>query len=190
MGVKPDHWIARMARKHGMIEPFEESQVSSGTISYGVSSYGYDLRLDREFQVYRGTESDLVDPKAGEGMPFQRIEAGDCLVPPGSFLLAKSLEYFRIPRSILTICTGKSTYARCGLFVNVTPFEPEWEGFVTLSISNPGPSPVRIYAGEGVAQVIFLAADGLCRTSYADRKGKYQLQDEIVRAKVVDDPNA
>lgn len=189
MGVKPDHWIVRMANNYRMIEPFEKSQVSSGTISYGVSSYGYDLRLDQVFQVYRGTDSDLVDPKATQDMCFKEIKAENCLVPAGSFLLAKSLEYFRIPRSVLTICTGKSTYARCGLFVNVTPLEPEWEGFITMSISNPGPSPVRIYAGEGIAQLVFLMADELCRTSYADRQGKYQHQDEIVRAKVVDDPD-
>ena len=186
MGVKPDHWIQKMALEHGMIDPFEESQISLDTISYGVSSYGYDLRLDTVFHVYKGSGSDLVDPKAEDKMSFEKIEGRSCLVPPGSFLLAKSFEYFRIPRSVLTICTGKSTYARCGLFVNVTPFEPEWEGFVTMSISNPGISPIKIYAGEGVAQVIFLGADDICQTSYADRKGKYQSQGEIVHAKVVE----
>ena len=184
MGVKPDHWIAKMVQDHRMIEPFEQSQVGQGTISYGVSSYGYDMRLDRAFQVYRGGEGDLLDPKHSQELPFEEMEGDDCIIPAGSFVLARSLEYFRIPRSVLTICTGKSTYARCGVIVNVTPFEPEWEGFVTMSISNTSPSPVRIYAGEGIAQVVFLGAEDLCRTSYADRKGKYQAQVEIVRAKV------
>ncbi len=185
MGVKPDHWIVRMAHEHRMIEPFEESQVSQGTISYGVSSYGYDMRLDRKFLVFQGGGESLVDPKRSGELPFEEMEGDDCIIPGGNFVLAKSLEYFRIPRSVLTICTGKSTYARCGLIVNVTPFEPEWEGFVTVSISNTSPSPVRVYAGEGIAQVVFLGADDLCRTSYADRKGKYQAQGEIARAKVI-----
>ncbi len=187
MGVKPDHWIVRMAREHRMIEPFEESQVSRGTISYGVSSYGYDMRMDRKFLVFQGGEGNLVDPKRSGELPFVEKEGDDCIVPAGNYVLARSLEYFRIPRAVLTICTGKSTYARCGLIVNVTPFEPEWEGFVTMSISNTSPSPVRVYAGEGIAQVVFLGADAVCRTSYADRKGKYQAQGEIVRAKVVGD---
>ena len=187
MGVKPDHWIVRMAREHRMIEPFEESQVCQGIISYGVSSYGYDMRIDREFLVFLGGEGTLVDPKCAGELPFEEREGDHCIIPAGSFVLARSLEYFRIPRSVLTICAGKSTYARCGLIVNVTPFEPEWEGFVTISISNTSPSPVKVYAGEGIAQVVFLGADGLCRTSYADRKGKYQAQAEIVRAKVIED---
>ena len=187
MGVKPDHWIVRMAREHRMIEPFEESQVGQGIISYGVSSYGYDMRIDREFLVFLGEEGTLVDPKCAGELPFEEREGDHCIIPAGSFVLARSLEYFRIPRSVLTICAGKSTYARCGLIVNVTPFEPEWEGFVTISISNTSPSPVKVYAGEGIAQVVFLGADGLCRTSYADRKGKYQAQAEIVRAKVIED---
>ena len=186
MGVKPDYWIVQMVGEHQMIDPFEESQVGQGTISYGVSSYGYDMRLDRKFLVYRGGAG-LVDPKRTGEMPFDEIEGDDCIIPAGSFVLARSLEYFRIPRSVLTICTGKSTYARCGLIVNVTPFEPEWEGFVTVSISNTSPSPVKVYAGEGIAQVVFLGADDLCHTSYADRKGKYQAQGEIVRAKVIGD---
>ena len=186
MGVKPDHWIVEMALEHRMIDPFQESQVSQGTISYGVSSYGYDMRLDRKFLIYQGGAS-LVDPKCTAKMPFDELEGDDCIIPAGSFVLARSLEYFRIPRSVLTLCTGKSTYARCGLIVNVTPFEPEWEGFVTISISNTSPSPVKVYASEGIAQVVFLGADDPCRTSYADRKGKYQAQEEIVRAKVSGD---
>ncbi|MFZ0430469.1 MAG: dCTP deaminase [Acidobacteriota bacterium] len=187
MGVKPDHWIVEQSRKRGMIEPFEEALVRSGSISYGPSSYGYDFRVDRRFKLFRGTASDLVDPKRIDPELFEDYEADRCVVPPGSFVLAQSVEYFRIPRDILTICTGKSTYARCGILVNVTPFEPEWEGHVTMSISNTGPAPVRIYAGEGIAQLIFLSADEECQISYRDRKGKYQAQKGIVLSRVEPD---
>ena len=180
MGVKPDHWIVRMAREQGMIEPFEEALVSAGTISYGPSSYGYDFRVDRRFKVFRGEHSDLVDPKKIDNELFDDFEGDHCIVAPHSFILAQSVEYFRIPRDILTLCSGKSTYARCGILVNVTPFEPEWEGHVTMSISNTGPAAVKLYAGEGIAQLVFLSADELCEISYRDRKGKYQAQKGIV----------
>lgn len=184
MGVKPDKWIIELAKTCGMIEPFQEELFRKGCISYGPSSYGYDFRVDREFKIYTGTMQDEVDPKKLDGNLFKDFIGDSCLIPAHSFILAKSVEYFRIPRNILTICTGKSTYARCGILINVTPFEPEWEGFVTMSISNLGPSPVRIYAGEGIAQLIFLAADGICDVSYRDRKGKYQAQKEIVLSRV------
>lgn len=188
MGVKPDSWIVSKSREVGMIEPFEESLVRSGAISFGPSSYGYDFRIDRHFKRIRGDASDLLDPKQIDPALFEDFESDHCIVPPGSFVLAQSVEYFRIPREILTICTGKSTYARCGILVNVTPFEPEWEGHVTMSISNTGPTQVRLYAGEGIAQLIFLSADEVCRTSYRDRKGKYQAQKGIVLSRV--DPQA
>lgn len=184
MGVKPDHWIRKKAELEKMIEPFESSLVSSGTISFGPSSYGYDFRVDRTFKIFRGEASDVIDPKGMDPSLFEDHVADYCVLPPRSFILGQSVEYFRIPRDILTICTGKSTYARCGIIVNVTPFEPEWEGHVTMSISNTGPAPVKIYAGEGIAQLIFLSADELCETSYRDRKGKYQAQKGIVLSKV------
>jgi dCTP deaminase len=173
-----------MARDHGMIEPFVESLVRAGSISYGPSSYGYDFRVDRQFKTFRGDDSDIVDPKRIDGELFEDFEGDHCIVPAGSFVLAKSVEYFRIPRDILTLCSGKSTYARCGILVNVTPFEPEWEGHVTMAISNTGPSPVRLYAGEGIAQLVFLSADEVCSVSYRDRGGKYQAQKGIVLSKV------
>lgn len=184
MGVKPDHWIIRMALEQRMIEPFEETLVRSGTISFGVSSYGYDFRVDRHYKVFRGGPSQVLDPKEVPAQLFEDLEGECCILPPHCFLLAQSVEYFRIPRNILTLCTGKSTYARCGILVNVTPFEPEWEGHVTMSISNTGASPVKIYSGEGIAQLIFLEADEICRTSYQDRKGKYQAQKGIVLSRV------
>lgn len=184
MGVKPDRWIAEMARKHGMIEPFLEKLAAKGVVSSGLSSYGYDFRVDRKFKLFRGAPADRLDPKAIDASLFEDFEGDFCDIPPRSYVLAQSVEYFRIPRDILTICAGKSTYARCGVIVNVTPFEPEWEGHVTMSISNTAPSPVRVYAGEGIAQLVFLQADQVCRTSYKDRKGKYQAQKGIVLAKV------
>ena len=173
-----------MAREHGMIEPFEEGQVrhaADGTraISYGVSSYGYDLRVADEFKVFTNVFSSVVDPKAFDPRSFVDVKTDVCLVPPNSFALARSVEYFRIPRDVLTVCLGKSTYARCGIIVNVTPFEPEWEGHVTLEISNTTPLPARIYANEGLAQVLFFQADEPCETSYRDRGGKYQGQTGI-----------
>lgn len=184
MGVKPDCWIVEKARLERMIEPFEESLVSQGMISFGPSSYGYDFRVDRQFKIYRGGETDIVDPKGIDSELFEDLSSDVCVIPPRSFVLAQSVEYFRIPRDILTLCAGKSTYARCGVIVNVTPFEPEWEGHVTMSISNTSPSPVRIYSGEGIAQLVFLSADELCRISYKDRKGKYQAQKGIVLSRV------
>jgi dCTP deaminase len=169
-----------MAKEHGMIEPFEDGLVrrsdSGAVISYGLSSYGYDLRVANEFKVFTNVFNTVVDPKAFDPRSFVDVETDICIVPPNSFALARSVEYFRIPRDVLTLCVGKSTYARCGIIVNVTPFEPEWEGHVTLEISNTTPLPARIYAGEGLAQVLFLAANEPCETSYADRGGKYQAQ--------------
>jgi dCTP deaminase len=176
MSIKSDRWIRRMAREHGMIEPFADAQVRGGTISYGVSSYGYDMRVAHEFKIFTNVNNVIVDPKQFDDRSFVPFEGDVCIVPPNSFALARSVEYFRIPRTVLTLCVGKSTYARCGIITNVTPFEPEWEGFVTLEISNTTPLPARIYAGEGIAQVVFFEADEACEVSYADRKGKYQGQ--------------
>jgi dCTP deaminase len=179
MGLKPDTWISRMAREQRMIEPFVEGQVREGVISYGVSSYGYDIRVADEFKIFTNVYSAVVDPKRFDSASMIDFRGPVCVIPPNSFALARTVEYFRIPRSVLTICLGKSTYARCGIIVNVTPFEPEWEGFVTLEISNTTPLPARIYAHEGIAQVLFFEADELCQTSYADKKGKYQKQQAI-----------
>jgi dCTP deaminase len=178
MSIKPDHWIQHMARAHGMIEPFAEAQVRDGVISYGVSSYGYDMRVADEFKIFTNVHSTVVDPKHFDARSFVEYRGDVCIVPPNSFALARSIEYFRIPRDVLTICVGKSTYARCGIITNVTPFEPEWEGHVTLEISNTTPLPARIYANEGIAQVLFFEADAddVCKTSYADKRGKYQAQ--------------
>ncbi len=178
MSIKSDRWIRRMAREHGMIEPFTDQQVRSGGISYGVSSYGYDMRVADEFRIFTNVLSAIVDPKHFDDKSFVEWKGDVCVVPPNSFALARSVEYFRIPRNVLTICVGKSTYARCGIITNVTPFEPEWEGHVTLEISNTTPLPARIYANEGICQVLFFEADDddICETSYADKKGKYQKQ--------------
>ncbi|MBZ0302764.1 MAG: dCTP deaminase [Anaerolineae bacterium] len=176
MGLKPDHWIRRMALEQGMIEPYVEKQVSDGVISYGVSSYGYDMRVADEFKIFTNVHSAVVDPKNFSPTSFVDYKGDVCIIPPNSFVLARSIEYFRIPRSVLTVCLGKSSYARCGLIVNVTPFEPEWEGYVTLEISNTTPLPAKIYANEGISQVLFFEADEVCETSYADKKGKYQKQ--------------
>ncbi len=181
MSIKSDRWIRRMAREHGMIEPFAEGQVRDGVISYGVSSYGYDMRVAPEFHIFTNVLSAVVDPKHFDSRSFVAFEGDVCIVPPNSFALARSIEYFRIPRNVLTVCVGKSTYARCGIITNVTPFEPEWEGHVTLEISNTTPLPARIYANEGIAQVLFFTADegDECEVSYADKKGKYQAQQGI-----------
>ncbi len=176
MGLKPDHWIRRMATEHGMIEPFVEHQVRAGAISYGLSSYGYDLRVANEYKIFTNVYSAIVDPKDFNSQSFVDYVGDVCVIPPNSFVLARSVEYFRIPRSVLTICLGKSTYARTGLIVNVTPFEPMWEGHVTLEISNTTPLPAKVYSNEGLAQVLFFEADEECEVSYADRKGKYQGQ--------------
>jgi dCTP deaminase len=182
--LKSDRWIRMMSKEHDMINPFSEKQVREGVISYGLSSYGYDLRVADEFKIFTNVNNALVDPKRFDEKSFVTIQTDICIVPPNSFALARSVEYFKIPRSVLTICVGKSTYARCGIIVNVTPFEPEWEGFVTLEISNTTPLPARIYANEGLCQIIFLESDELCETSYADRKGKYQAQKGIVLPKL------
>lgn len=179
MGIKQDHWIRKMALEEKMIEPFVEGQVSKGVISYGLSSYGYDIRVSDEFKVFTNVHNSMVDPKNFDEKSFVEIKAPECIVPPNSFALARTIEYFRIPRSTVTVCLGKSTYARCGIIVNVTPFEPEWEGFVTLEISNTTPIPAKIYANEGIAQVLFFEGDEVCETSYADKKGKYQKQTGI-----------
>ena len=178
--IKSDRWIRQMATEKGMIKPFEERQVRTGVISYGLSSYGYDLRIADEFKIFTNINSTLVDPKAFDPRSFVDYQGPVCIVPPNSFALGRSVEYFKIPRNVLTICVGKSTYARCGIITNVTPFEPEWEGFVTLEISNTTPLPAKIYANEGIAQVLFFESDEACQTSYADRQGKYQGQQGIV----------
>ena len=175
-GIKSDRWIRQMALEHGMIEPFEDRQVREGVVSYGLSSYGYDIRVADEFKVFTNVYSTVVDPKNFDPKSFVDIQADVCIIPPNSFALASTIEYFRIPRDILTVCLGKSTYARCGIIVNVTPFEPEWEGHVTIEISNTTPLPAKIYANEGIAQVLFFESDEICETSYADKKGKYQDQ--------------
>ena len=180
MPVKSDIWIRRMATEHGLIDPFEPRQIREANgqrvISYGTSSYGYDIRCAPEFKIFTNINSTIVDPKDFDSGNFVDLESDVCVIPPNSFALARTVEYFRIPRDVLTICLGKSTYARCGIIVNVTPLEPEWEGHVTLEFSNTTPLPAKIYANEGVAQVIFLQSDENCETSYADRAGKYQGQ--------------
>ena len=178
--IKSDRWIRLQAVEKGMIKPFEERQVRAGVISYGLSSYGYDLRIADEFKIFTNINNTLVDPKAFDPRSFVDYQGAVCIVPPNSFVLGRSVEYFKIPRNVLTICVGKSTYARCGIITNVTPFEPEWEGFVTLEISNTTPLPAKIYANEGIAQVLFFESDEACQTSYADRQGKYQGQQGIV----------
>lgn len=180
MAIKSDKWIREMALKHGMIEPFIEGQVryhnGQKVVSYGTSSYGYDVRCANEFKVFTNIHSTVVDPKQFDKNSFVDVVSDVCVIPPNSFVLARTIEFFRIPRSVLTICLGKSTYARCGIIVNVTPLEPEWEGHVTLEFSNTTPLPAKIYANEGVAQMLFLESDEICQTSYADREGKYQGQ--------------
>lgn len=173
-----------MAQEHGMIEPFVDGQVREGVISYGLSSYGYDIRVSDEFKIFTNVHSAIVDPKNFNPQSFIDYKGDVCIIPPNSFVLAQTVEYFRIPRDVLTICVGKSTYARCGLIVNVTPFEPQWEGFVTLEISNTTPLPARVYANEGIAQVLFFQSDEVCEVSYADRKGKYQNQQSIVLPRI------
>jgi len=181
MSIKEDRWIKEMALKYQMIEPFVDGQVRTAendkkVVSYGLSSYGYDIRVSDEFKVFTNVYNTLVDPKKFTEDAFVDICGSECIIPPNSFALARSIEYFRIPRNVLTICLGKSTYARCGIIVNVTPFEPEWEGHVTLEISNTTPLPAKIYANEGIAQVLFFEAAHLCEISYKDRGGKYQQQ--------------
>jgi len=184
MPVKNDRWITRMAREHRMIEPFEGRQVRNGVVSFGVSSYGYDIRVADEFRIFTNVNSALVDPKAFDPKSLVEVVRDVCIIPPNSFALARTVEYFRIPRNIITICVGKSTYARCGIIVNVTPLEPEWRGKVTIEISNTTPLPAKIYANEGIAQMLFLRADRVCAKSYADKGGKYQDQAGLTLPKV------
>ena len=188
MTIKSDKWIRHMAKTHGMIEPFEPDQIrekdNQRIVSYGTSSYGYDIRCSDEFKLFTNINSTIVDPKNFDSNSFVDVKSDICIIPPNSFALARTVEYFRIPRNILTICLGKSTYARCGIIVNVTPFEPEWEGYVTLEFSNTTPLPAKIYANEGVAQVIFFESDEVCETSYKDRGGKYQGQQGVKIKKI------
>ncbi len=188
MSIKSDKWIRRMALEHGMIEPFEPNQIKEvdgrKVVSYGTSSYGYDIRCSDEFKIFTNINTTIVDPKNFDSKSFVDFKGEVCIIPPNSFALARTVEYFRIPRNVLTICLGKSTYARCGIIVNVTPFEPEWEGYVTLEFSNTTPLPAKIYANEGVAQVVFFEANEECDISYKDRGGKYQGQKGVTPPKI------
>ena len=184
MSVKSDRWIRQMAVEREMIKPFVDTQVRQGVISYGLSSYGYDIRVADEFKIFTNLSSTVVDPKDFNPKSLVDFKGEICVVPPNSFALARTVEYFRIPRNVMTICLGKSTYARCGIITNVTPFEPEWEGFVTLEVSNTTPLPAKIYANEGIAQVLFFQSDEPCRTSYRDKKGKYQAQREVTLPRI------
>jgi dCTP deaminase (EC 3.5.4.13) len=182
--VMSDKWIRKMAKDYGMIEPFEENLVRKGVISYGLSSYGYDLRIADEFKIFTNVASTIVDPKNFDERSFVSVKGDYCIIPPNSFALGRSIEYFRMPRDVIGICLGKSTYARCGIIVNVTPLEPCWEGYLTVEISNTTPLPAKIYAGEGIAQIIFIKGNEECEISYKDRKGKYMYQSGIVIPKV------
>lgn len=187
--IKPDCWIKRKCEENGMIEPFSAEQVRDGKISYGLSSYGYDMRVSDEFRIFdpaaKAGQGSILDPKAFDETMFETVKAnGFLLIPANSFVIGRSVEYFRIPRNVVTCCFGKSTYARCGVIVNVTPFEPEWEGFVTMSISNTAPVPAKLYVNEGIAQVLFFESDEACAVSYADRKGKYQAQKTITLPRI------
>lgn len=184
MAIKADRWIREMAVKHNMIEPFAEKQVSRGVISYGLSSYGYDIRIADEFKIFTNINTAIVDPKEFDTKSFVDFKGDICIIPPNSFALGRSVEYFKVPRKVMTVCVGKSTYARCGIITNVTPLEPEWEGFITLEVSNTTPLPARIYANEGIAQILFFESDEMCEVSYGDRKGKYQGQRGITIPKV------
>ncbi len=184
MAIKPDRWIRKMAVENGMIEPFADRQVRKGIISYGVSSYGYDVRIANEFRIFTNINTTIVDPKDFDSRSLVEYTGDVCVIPPNSFALGRSVEYFRIPRNVMTICLGKSTYARCGIITNVTPLEPGWKGYVTLEISNTTPLPAKIYANEGIAQVLFFESDEDCEISYADKKGKYQAQVGVTLPKV------
>ena len=183
MSIKSDRWIKEMAQR-GMIEPFVESQVRTDVVSFGLSSYGYDIRVADEFKVFTNINTTVIDPKSFDPRSFVDLQSDVCIVPPNSFALARTVEYFRIPRDVMTLCLGKSTYARCGIIVNVTPFEPEWEGTATLEISNTTPLPAKIYANEGIAQVLFFQSDEPCETSYRDKKGKYQAQRDVTLPRI------
>ena len=181
--IENDRWIREMAEK-GMIQPFQKDQTGKGIISYGISSYGYDMRVADEFKIFSGLNTGVIDPKNLDQGSFTDFKGSVCIIPPNSFVLGRSVEYFKIPRDVLVICLGKSTYARCGVVVNVTPLEPEWEGYVTIEISNTAPLPVKIYANEGIAQVLFLRGAEVCEKSYADKAGKYQAQKGITTARI------
>ena len=183
MSIKADKWIKMMSLEYGMISPFIEKQTNKSMISYGLSSYGYDIRVADEFKIFTNVNNSIVDPKNFDTKSFVDFKGDVCIIPANSFALARSIEYFKIPRNILTICLGKSTYARCGIIVNVTPFEPEWEGYVTLEISNTTPLPAKIYSNEGLCQVLFFESDEVCQTSYKDKMGKYQSQSGITLPK-------
>ena len=185
MAIKSDKWIKKMSSDNDMIAPFTDEQIKSGTISYGVSSYGYDIRVADEYKIFTNVNNSIVDPKNFDANSFVDFKGDVCIVPPNSFALARSVEYFKIPRKILTICVGKSTYARCGIIVNVTPFEPEWEGYVTLEISNTTPLPAKIYSNEGLCQVLFFESDEDCEVSYKDKSGKYLKQVGITLPKII-----
>ena len=184
MAIKSDKWIRSMSLENDMISPFEDKQVSKQKISYGLSSYGYDIRVTDEYKIFTNVNNSIIDPKRFDENSFVNFKGDVCIVPANSFALARSVEYFKIPRNVLTICLGKSTYARCGIIVNVTPFEPEWEGNVTLEISNTTPLPAKIYSNEGLCQVLFFESDEVCETSYKDKKGKYQKQTGITLPKI------
>ena len=184
MAIMPDSWIREMAETQGMIEPYVEAQRREGVISYGVSSYGYDARVATEFKIFTNVDNAIVDPKNFSAQSFVERDTDCCIIPPNSFCLARTVEYFRIPRDVLVICLGKSTYARCGIIVNVTPLEPEWEGHVTLEFSNTTPLPAKVYANEGACQFLFLKADSVCEVSYKDRKGKYMGQRGVTLPKM------
>ena len=184
MSIKSDKWIKKMSKSCAMISPFLDKQVKDGSISFGLSSYGYDIRVSNEYKIFTNVNNSVVDPKNFDEKSFVDFKGDVCIVPPNSFALARSIEYFKIPRKVLTICVGKSTYARCGIIVNVTPFEPEWEGYVTLEISNTTPLPAKIYSNEGLCQVLFFESDEDCEISYKDKKGKYQAQTGITLPKI------
>ncbi|MAJ44272.1 MAG: dCTP deaminase [Candidatus Marinimicrobia bacterium] len=184
MSIKSDKWIRKMANEKGMIEPFNDKQVSKGMISYGLSSYGYDIRVANNYKIFTNVNNSIVDPKNFDEASFVDFKGDTCIVPPNSFALAQSVEYFKIPRNVLSVCLGKSTYARCGIIVNVTPFEPEWEGYVTLEISNTTPLPAKIYSNEGLCQVLFFESDENCEVSYKDKTGKYQGQVNITLPRI------
>ncbi len=184
MAIKPDKWIKKMALEEKMIDPFVESQVRENVISYGLSSYGYDVRIADEYKIFTNLNSTIVDPKHFDPKSFVDFKGEVCIVPPNSFALGRTIEYFRIPRKTMTICVGKSTYARCGIITNVTPLEPGWEGYITLEVSNTTPLPAKIYSGEGIAQILFFESDEECLTSYADKKGKYQGQTGVTLPKI------
>lgn len=184
MSIRPDTWIKRMALENDMIKPFEPEQIKKGNISYGLSSYGYDIRIANEFKIFKGSSKDnVLDPKNINPDLFEDFQGASCVIPANSFVLARSLEYFKIPRNVLVFCTGKSTYARTGVVVNVTPLEPAWEGYITMAISNTAPCPAKLYANEGIAQIVFFESVDACQVSYADRKGRYQAQKTITLSK-------